>query len=343
MEIETQTPTQIQTPPPTVVLPPNPPAGGPPPENPSTPTGTSGHRHVTAWVALVIVAAIAATAGYLVWAKAHEAWPYDEVDLSSPSTSLGTASDLAGWKTYRNEEYGFEVRYPQNEIIATEDRHIEFWNKESFEQAVASGGRDIATIFSVQKADLPNKIDQSWVSKTLGLFVLEDNQTTIDGRSAYVARGDEIVGYLKALIIPREKYVLIIMYSVHHESGRKILSTFKFIELVDTTEWKTYKNQTLGIEFNYPQEWGDAKFEQRGCQNFDSTGKPITNGEMFRITFSSINTIEFGGNSSDCSEPRGATWTDFQFYSKAEGHTYNYHPTIIFLRTIPFQLPLTIA
>ncbi|MBI3231820.1 MAG: hypothetical protein HYZ51_01930 [Candidatus Doudnabacteria bacterium] len=31
---------------------------------------------------------------------------------NSPSTTLGTVGDIANWKTYRNEEYGFEFRYP---------------------------------------------------------------------------------------------------------------------------------------------------------------------------------------------------------------------------------------
>ena len=83
------------------------------PQPASTPTEPSGHRHVTAWVALVIVAAIAATAGYLVWAKAHEAWPYDNETpqtLENPSNS--SLSEVEGWQTYRNEEYGFQVRVP---------------------------------------------------------------------------------------------------------------------------------------------------------------------------------------------------------------------------------------
>ena len=87
------------------------------PQPASTPTEPSGHRHVTAWVALVIVAAIAATAGYLVWAKAHEAWPYDNETpqtLETPKNDSNSALDMARWKTYRNEEYGFGFKYPQS-------------------------------------------------------------------------------------------------------------------------------------------------------------------------------------------------------------------------------------
>src|SRR3990167_10719188 len=111
MEIETQTPTQTQNPaPPTVT--PAPPTMVPPPAN-----LPSGHHHITAWVALIIVAAIAATAGYLVWAKAHETWPYDNETpqtLETPKNDSNSALDMARWKTYRNEEYGFGFKYPQS-------------------------------------------------------------------------------------------------------------------------------------------------------------------------------------------------------------------------------------
>ena len=71
------------------------------------------------WFSIILVAAF--VVGYLAWAKATFNWPYDYEVVSgpivdSPSTSLGASGDIAGWKIYRNEEYGFEFKYPSSWI-----------------------------------------------------------------------------------------------------------------------------------------------------------------------------------------------------------------------------------
>lgn len=43
----------------------------------------------------------------------------------SPSTPLGTVDDIANWKTYRNEEYGFEFKYPADWKTFTVDNYSE--------------------------------------------------------------------------------------------------------------------------------------------------------------------------------------------------------------------------
>ena len=75
------------------------------------------HHHITPWVAIVIVAAIAAMAGIVVWMKASESWVYEDIVTNYPRlrktvseviTAIGTVS----WKTYRDDGYGFEIRHP---------------------------------------------------------------------------------------------------------------------------------------------------------------------------------------------------------------------------------------
>ena len=70
------------------------------------------------WFSLVLVSAF--TVGFLSWTKATFNWPYDQTFYPYPekhrqiSNSTSTPSGVEGWKTYRNEEFGFEVKYPEN-------------------------------------------------------------------------------------------------------------------------------------------------------------------------------------------------------------------------------------
>ncbi len=97
---------------------------------------------------------------------------------------------------------------------------------------------------------------------------------------------------------------------------------FTIIKTDQTAGWKTYKNKELALEFKYPKEWGDAKFTRNICQSPETTDNI---GELFRINFTLNNKVSFGGDSSNCSEPRGASWTDFGFYSQVSDNVFKYH------------------
>ena len=73
----------------------------------------------SAWFSIILLSAF--LVGYLSWAKATFNWPFDgtfygypEVHRQSPSTQdRDIPSEVEGWKTYRNEQYGFEIKYPE--------------------------------------------------------------------------------------------------------------------------------------------------------------------------------------------------------------------------------------
>jgi len=62
------------------------------------------------WFPIVLVAAFAA--GYLFWQKTLIPGPYDIEPVNVVRHQIAKSSDTSGWQTYRNEENGFEVKYP---------------------------------------------------------------------------------------------------------------------------------------------------------------------------------------------------------------------------------------
>lgn len=81
------------------------------------------NKEITSWVAIVIIAAFGAFFVYFIWASANESWGYDYVypSFNKRVTKLITRVETVGWKTYRDDGYGFQLRHPQkySETVST--------------------------------------------------------------------------------------------------------------------------------------------------------------------------------------------------------------------------------
>src|SRR3989344_9368702 len=98
------------------------------------------HHHINPWLAIGIIAVLAGVLGYFVWNNSQQP---DGTD--SPSfTKEGDrgSSETASWKTYRNEEYGFEIKYPK-------EYEVKNWNST---RAVTVGERRTFNIAQISSA-----------------------------------------------------------------------------------------------------------------------------------------------------------------------------------------------
>ena len=68
-------------------------------------------------IAILVIIAVAVVAGGLVL------WQYSEMEKETADVSEAedTEIDTSDWKTYRNEEYGFEIQYPEGTKITDID------------------------------------------------------------------------------------------------------------------------------------------------------------------------------------------------------------------------------
>ena len=173
----------------------------------------------------LIILIIAGGVGYYFYKTSQE--QVDETaDLSSKDLST------EDWKTYRNEEYGYEVKYPQD------------WEFEKRSLMQNLGGLDFATFqsdedeFSVEIWDFsfysydqlteppPGGIDPDTINKE---EIIIDDQPAIE--LSYVVVGDGGLGAKRVREVFIQKNQL--LYKIRGTDSKKcdqILSTFKFIK-----------------------------------------------------------------------------------------------------------------
>jgi len=177
----------------------------------------------------------------------------DEVD----ETAEPVPSEVEGWQTYRNEEFGFEVKYPplwkpgEAQIFGSPEveQIAIFWENTKIESTEELGPFEVrhgGFPLVIRRIELlsPNQNLEAWIEKEYeDLYVKGKLKTSVRGRDAITLQRQGEMGseYHEAYIL-KENYIYIVSIKKSgvvntpsipnnlQDALLVVLSTFKFIE-----------------------------------------------------------------------------------------------------------------
>jgi len=187
---------------------------------------------ITISIVVVILAAVGGAVWYAQSYKQSQNPPVAENEPEQTASSTTEDIDTSDWLTYRNEEYGFEVRYPETWVLQNTQSGIYIKYQKEWEFGMEEGFSAFGV--SVIKENL-----QEFIESYKSDFLNEKPLTRIINKEVYILanipatkltsnNAEGINGNFIFAVYNGKNYL--ITFDENEERHKEIISTFKFIE-----------------------------------------------------------------------------------------------------------------
>jgi len=213
-------------------------------------------------------------------------------EIKEQKVEVAVPDKYAGWETYSNEEYGYEIKYPvdfdikQNEdsvwlIVPVEkyfgtqlanEARIELRKPKVSCEAVSNLGYSRSADQGFIKAGGVEFTKQTWGDNAAGQLytgiIYRNTGNDFCYEIVLFTRSANGAGFF--IVDQSEIKRIDTLHAKDMENianiADKIVSTLKFINktVVDISDWQIYRNEEFGFEFEYPGDW-EQKETREGC------------------------------------------------------------------------------
>jgi hypothetical protein len=238
--------------------------------NSNQPLQQKPKKHIPTWLGLVIII----LAGILLFGGAF-AYQF-LVNKNQPETVVSQLPETAGWQTYTDTDYGFEIKYPKGWTVSKPVIYVNITNENNkenvpFMQIVRETEMDGLSMEEAANKFLHNtnssieKVNtNNGIGRQISFSGICSNGIPCSYKSTVLCNDGKIysIYYTEDRMVEpgtgpmhASKVAVDMKDWKYYDTFKKILSTLKFNEGSGIPpDWKTYESKDYNFKLNYPKD-----------------------------------------------------------------------------------------